>query len=187
MLLLVISETGMESIILGLLMLQDRTIYQLRKRINEGLNLMYSCSTGSIQAAIKKLLTNGYICVSEVRENGKEKKLYSITATGRIQFNCWVNSAIESNAGKNPELAKIYFMGFCEQENRIKVIENYVNDLRKVYAELEQICQEGEKMPAELQDNDIAYYQMQTAKYGRDFMKFNIDWYTRLLKNIRSN
>ena len=43
----------MENIILGLLLLKNRTIYELRKRINDGLNLMYSCSTGSIQAAIK--------------------------------------------------------------------------------------------------------------------------------------
>ena len=61
----------MENIILGLLLLQSRTIYQLRKRINEGLNLMYSCSMGSIQAAIKKLLKNGYITSNEISENGK--------------------------------------------------------------------------------------------------------------------
>ncbi len=55
----------MENIILGLLLLQPRSIYQLRKRIEQGLNLMYSCSMGSIQAAIKKLLASGYIVVSE--------------------------------------------------------------------------------------------------------------------------
>lgn len=177
----------MENIILGLLLLQSRTIYELRKRINEGLNLMYSCSTGSIQAAIGKLLRQSYICVSEVHENGKQKKLYSITDAGKVQFNGWVNSAIENNTIKNPELAKIYFMGFSEKESRIKLIENYLNELRKTYSELETICKEGEKLFSELGDNDIAFYQLQTAKYGRDFMKFNIDWYTRLLKTIRSN
>lgn len=64
----------MENIILGLLMLQSRTIYELRKRINNGLNLMYSCSMGSIQAAIKKLLKNGLISVNETKQNGKLKK-----------------------------------------------------------------------------------------------------------------
>ena len=87
----------MENIILGLLLLQSRTIYQLRKRINNGLNLMYSCSTGSIQAAIKKLLRSGYISVKEINENGKLKKLYSITADGKKQFDLWVNSPIDSN------------------------------------------------------------------------------------------
>lgn len=46
----------MDNIILGLLLLENRTIYQLRERIRKGMDLMYSSSMGSIQAAIKKLL-----------------------------------------------------------------------------------------------------------------------------------
>ena len=175
----------MENIILGLLLLQPRTIYQLRKRINDGLNLMYSCSTGSIQAAIKKLLKCGYIDVVEISENGKLKKLYSITDNGKHHFNAWVNSPFENNASKNPELTKIYFMGFSAQENRVNLIENHINELIKIHSELDVICKNGKSMSAELQDNEILYYQLQTAIYGRDLMQFNIEWYSNLLKNIR--
>ena len=94
----------MENIILGLLMLRSRTIYQLRKRIDEGLNLMYSCSTGSIQAAIKKLLQNGHITFSEIKEKGKLKKIYSITDSGRSSFKAWLESTVDSGAAKKPEL-----------------------------------------------------------------------------------
>ena len=176
----------MENIILGLLLLQSRTIYQLRKRINEGLNLMYSCSTGSIQAAIKKLLNSGYICVSEMIENGKLKKLYNKTDEGKSYFNAWVNSPIEGDAPKNPELAKIYFMGFSDKCNRITLIENRIKDLQKMYCELDKICVEGDNMSKQLQNNDILFYQLQTAKYGRDLMKFNIEWYGRLLNSIEN-
>ena len=176
----------MENIILGLLLLRSRTIYQLRKRINEGLNLMYSCSTGSIQAAIKKLLKSGYICVNEIYENGKLKKLYSITDEGKNYFNKWVNSPVESGSPKNPELAKIYFMGFSENANRISVIENHINELRKTHSELNKICEYSKSLSTELQENEILFYQLQTAVYGRDLMQFNIDWYTDLLKKIRS-
>ena len=55
----------MDNIILGLLLLSSRTIYQLRERIDKGLNMMYSSSMGSIQAAIKKLLNCGYIQYEE--------------------------------------------------------------------------------------------------------------------------
>ena len=175
----------MENIILGLLLLQSRTIYELRKRINDGLNLMYSCSTGSIQAAIKKLLRNGYINISEKSEKGKLKKIYSITDSGRDYFNAWVNSPIDIGTAKDPELSKIYFMGFAENGIRIKLIEKHIADLEKMRSNLEKICNEGEKLSSEMQNNDIFYYQLQTAIYGRDFMKFNIEWYNRLLKNIK--
>ena len=176
----------MENIILGLLLLQSRTIYQLRKRINEGLNLMYSCSTGSIQAAIKKLLTSGYICVNGIYEDGKLKKLYSITDEGKRYFNKWVNSPVESGSPKNPELAKIYFMGFSEKQNRITVIENHIAELQKMHGELNKICEYSKGLSTELRENEILFYQLQTAVYGRDLMKFNIEWYSNLLNNIRS-
>lgn len=177
----------MEHIILGLLLLQSRTIYQLRKRINDGLHLMYSCSMGSIQAAIKKLLHNGHISVSEAIENGKLKKLYIITNSGKIYFTAWLNSPIESVTAKNPELSKIYFMGFAEKETRIKLIENHIADLTKVRSDLEKICDNGKTLSSEMKSNDILFYQLQTAIYGRDLLKFNIEWYDRLLKNLRSN
>ena len=182
-----ISNIGkqMENIILGLLLLQSRTIYQIRKRINDGLNLMYSCSTGSIQAAIKKLLRNGYISVREITENSKLKKFYSITDCGKNYFHAWLNTPIDSSAAKNPELSKIYFLGFAEQETRIKLIENHIEDLIKMHSDLEKICNEGAILLNENQNNDIIDYQLQTASYGRDFMKFNIEWYQRLLKNIK--
>ena len=174
----------MENIILGLLLLQSRTIYQLRKRINEGLNLMYSCSTGSIQAAIKKLLNSGYICVSEITERGKLKKLYSITDEGKTYFNTWVNSPIDNNAAKNPELAKIYFMSFAEKENRISMIEKHIYELQKLYSQLDVICRQGEGISTELQ-GEILFYQLQTAVYGRDLMQFNIEWYKHFLEYVR--
>ena len=81
---------------------------------------MYSSSTGSIQAAIKKLLNNGYIDYRDIQDNGKKKKEYYITDAGRREFNNWINSPIDSAGIKCPELSKIYFMGFSKQENRFE-------------------------------------------------------------------
>ena len=46
----------MDHIILGLLLLSNRTIYQLHERIEKGLHMMYSSSMGSILSVVK----NGY-------------------------------------------------------------------------------------------------------------------------------
>lgn len=76
----------MDNIILGLLLMCNRTIYQLRERIDKGINLMYSSSMGSIQAAIRKLLNCGFISYEEIVDNGKYKKVYCITESGRQHF-----------------------------------------------------------------------------------------------------
>ena len=96
----------MDNVILGLLLLSNRTIYQLRDRIAKGMDLMFSSSMGSIQAAIKKLSASGYIGFTEIVEQGKYKKVYYITDSGRQHFMEWVNAPMEAHGAKFPELTK---------------------------------------------------------------------------------
>ena len=175
----------MDNIILGLLILQSRTIYQLRERINKGLNIMYSSSMGSIQAALKKLMRNGYINYKEIVENGKYKKVYSITDDGKKYFIEWVNTPIKSEHTKNPELAKLYFMGFSDKSKRIENIENYILDLNKQYQSMMFIHEDGKKFKASEETKDIIKYQLLSAKYGMDILKFNLDWYSQVLENMK--
>lgn len=177
----------MENIILGLLILCERTIYQLRERINKGLNLMYSGSTGSIQAAIKKLLQLEYISFTEIVENGKYKKTYWITENGKKHFFEWVNAPLKNANIKSPELVKIYFMGLSDKQSRIRNIEIYIELLKCQYKDLCFICQEGENMEVPEDGREIYKYQLATAIYGKELLKFNIEWYENFLSNIRGD
>lgn len=174
----------MDYIILGLLLLKSRTIYQLRERIRQGLDLMYSSSMGSIQAAIKKLLNHGYITYEENVENGKYKKIYTITNLGERYFLAWVNSPVEVQNAKNPELAKVYFMGFADQENRKNHMEKYLFHLTEKYHALNAICEEAQNINVAEENKDIFFYQFSAACYGRDFMKFNMEWFQKLIEEM---
>lgn len=175
----------MDHIILGLLLLSRKTIYQLHDRIDRGLNMIYSSSMGSIQAAIKKLLNHGYIRYEELLENGKHKKLYSITESGKQEFLRWVSSPMGVQSSKNPELAKLYFMGFSAQENREKQLQEYIVHLTEQYYALKAICDEAENTNIPDQLREVFYYQLAAAQYGRDFMKFNIEWYQKFLEEMK--
>ena len=174
----------MDHIILGLLLLQSRTIYQLRERVGKGMDLMYSSSMGSIQAAVKKLLNTGDICFTEIVEKGRHKKIYSITDRGKACFFQWINSPFESLGTRNPELVKVYFMGFSDKTSRRMNIENYLSQLTEKYHILQSICHEWESMSVTEENRDIIFYQLAAARYGRDFMKFNIEWYKKLIKEM---
>ncbi|MGL6200695.1 MAG: PadR family transcriptional regulator [Lachnospiraceae bacterium] len=175
----------MDNIILGLLVLSNRTIYQLRDRINKGLNLMYSSSLGSMQAALKKLLVSEYVTFTEDVENGKYKKTYSITEKGKQYFFRWVNAPLEQPNIKSPELAKLYFMGFADKKVRAESVKQYLESLYIQQEALAAICTEGEntKVPEEAQD--ILQFELSTAYYGRDLLQFNIDWFEKLLSQIQ--
>lgn len=175
----------MDNIILGLLLLANRTIYQLRDRIDKGMNLMFSSSMGSIQAAIKKLMANGFIVFDEVVENGKYKKYYRITDSGRQHFMQWVNAPMESQGAKFPELAKVYFMGFARKESREVSLQAHIDLLKQQYALLDAICSDAKDMQVPDEARDIFRYQLLSAQYGRDMIQFNINWFEDHLQQIR--
>ncbi len=95
---------------------------------------------------------------------------------------------------KNPELAKIYFMGFAKKEMRIRNIECYLEDLKARRLALAAICEEGEQAVfsslatggfSAKEERDIFTYQLAAARYGRDFLQFHIAWYERLLSEMK--
>ena len=174
----------MDNILLGLLLLCNRTIYQLRERIDKGLNLMYSSSMGSIQIAIKKLLNWGYIDYKETVENGKYKKVYHITESGKQHFLEWVNTPIEQQGVRCPGLVKVYFMGFSDKKSREASIQDYLSFLRKQYCMLEMICEEAKNIEITESNKEIFNYQLTSAFYGKDLYKFNIEWFENLLNKM---
>ena len=90
----------MKFVILGLLFLRERTIYEIKKVLEETISLFYSASFGSINSAVKRLLDQEWIKVQETVENGRFKKIYSITPAGIAAYQDWLGSKIE-NIGSN--------------------------------------------------------------------------------------
>lgn len=176
----------MDNIILGLLFMSNRTIYQLRERISKGINLMYSSSMGSIQAAVKKLLNYGYIRYEEFIDNGRYKKVYCITESGKQHFFKWINAPMEEQVSRNPELAKVYFMGFSDKKNREINIQQHLMYLKEQYNALITICDEAKDIDVSEEHKDILNYQFASALYGKDIIKFNIDWFENLLEKMRN-
>ncbi|MDD6038547.1 MAG: PadR family transcriptional regulator [bacterium] len=175
----------MDTLILGLLLLKDRTLYEIRKLLSSSsIQLLYSCSTGSIQAAIKKLVTNAYVTAEEVEEHGRTKKVYTITDAGRAYFEQWINSEFSMESNRNQELTKFYFMGFSKEEFRRERLENHVENLKKAYECLRVVYEEGKKTVAPKELEDVFRYQLLTAKYGMDSAAFQIKWFEETMKEL---
>lgn len=126
-----------------------------------------------------------FIQYEETVENGKYKKIYSITESGKQRFTEWITTPLNAQGIKNPELAKLYFMGFSTQEKRVAGLQEHITQLKRQYDALTAICKEAENVIVPDENKDILYYQFAAAQYGKDFMEFNIKWYQKLLDEIR--
>lgn len=202
----------MDKIILGLLMIKQLTLYELRSIIETYFTSMCSNSMGSIQAAIKKLLEHEMVVYEEFVENSVNKKFYTLTDIGRTCFLEWVQTSMLADKMKDMELSKLFFMGFVPAQKRLALLESHLADLKKEREQLESIQKQDEcaskleyiaymernieqkdhlllvtgQQDVQSVTNDIVNFELLTLQFGIDRMNFEIEWFAKL-KNKLSN
>jgi len=205
----------MEYIILSMLLCKAMTVYEIRNYIIKNLTTVCSNSLGSIQTAIKKMLSKGYIEVNEYVENGLNKKKYSITDKGLTEYKKWVGTPINLSKMTNMEESKLFFLGIAPKEKRIAFLVTLNKDLEEQLQALTAIQEFAlNAKEAVIKDNisniskeskyvnnllsvsnekDLSAvllntydYQMSLLKYGIERTKFDLAFYKNLLKEERN-
>jgi len=207
----------MDKLILGLLMLNRLTIYEMRSIVQRNFWGICSDSTGSLQAAIKKLLAAEMVCFEEYVEKSVNKKRYSITDKGREAFAQWVQTPADMTTAANMELAKILMMGLAPASKRGELIDELIAnmekelvlhqelqatlnaiDLNAAYGEIAAIWKQDPEYHMGVQNAigstddkqnfaDIAFYQTTTLQYAIDGMKFEIEWFKQLKERAKQH
>lgn len=177
----------MEIIILGILMMRNTTIYEMRKLIDSNFTNISSNSLGSIQTAIKKLIANEFIVFDEFVENSVNKKKYAITEKGRSHFLEIIKKPMLFKE-KNMELSKFFFMGFVDEQEWNTLIDSYIEELKSQLVKLKEIAKNRE--PRKQFDNQelqhIALFQYGTLDLSIAKIEFEIDWFEKFIKKIEN-
>ena len=198
-----------------MLLCKAMTVYEIRNYIIKNLTTVCSNSLGSIQTAIKKMLSKGYIEVNEYVENGLNKKKYSITDKGLTEYKKWVGTPINLSKMTNMEESKLFFLGIAPKEKRIAFLVTLNKDLEEQLQALTAIQEFAlNAKEAVIKDNisniskeskyvnnllsvsnekDLSAvllntydYQMSLLKYGIERTKFDLAFYKNLLKEERN-
>lgn len=204
----------MNKIILGILMMKRMTVYDLRQVIGDNFQSMCSDSLGSIQAALKKLLDAEFVTYEETIENGRLKKRYAITKSGRHSLIDWVKVPIDMGKTKNIDLGKFLFMGLVSQEEQVYLLDQLIASLEEEYQQLQKtkdmLSPDSEKKQAidyftndqtylegicEVKQTDditevideYSYFSLATLDYGIAITEFNLAWFKDFKKKYVDN
>lgn len=205
----------MEYIILSMLLCKAMTVYEIRNYIIKNLTTVCSNSLGSIQTAIKKMLSKGYIEVREYVENGLNKKKYSITDKGLSEYKNWVGTPINLSKMTNMEESKLFFLGIAPKEKRISFLTAMNKDLEGQLKALTAIKESTLNAKEAVIDDNVRNisketkyvdnllsvsnekdlkavllntydYQMELLEYSIERTKFDLSFYKNLLKKERA-
>lgn len=205
----------MEYIILSMLLCKAMTVYEIRSYVVKNLSTVCSNSLGSIQTAIKKMLSKGYIEVTEYVENGLNKKKYSITSKGVEEYKKWVGAPINLSKMTNMEESKLFFLGIAPKEKRISFLTAINKDLEGQLKALTAIKESTLNAKEAIIDDNVRNiskeakyvdnllsvsnekdlkavllntydYQMELLEYSIERTKFDLSFYKNLLKKERT-
>ena len=198
-----------------MLLCKAMTVYEIRNYIIKNLTTVCSNSLGSIQTAIKKMLSKGYIEVREYVENGLNKKKYSITDKGLSEYKNWVGTPINISKMTNMEESKLFFLGIAPKEKRISFLAAMNKDLEGQLKALTAIKESTLNAKEAIIDDNVRNisketnyvdnllsvsnekdlkavllntydYQMELLEYSIERTKFDLSFYKNLLKKERA-
>lgn len=162
----------LDSIIPGMLLEEDLTGYDIKKRIENGIGVFYKASFGSLYPALKKLTLKGCLSTYEKPQGGRRKIFYHITEKGMRDFYEWLSAPTDVLDGTNAHLAKVYFFDKLPSRTRERQLllyeRNNIDYLKRLY--------DLEKKFDALENRDCCYYKLSTLYYGICMTRETLRW-----------
>lgn len=103
-----------QDVILGMLMKEALTGYQIKQLLEEVFSNFYSSSYGTIYPTLARMEKEGLITKENVLQDGKpNKNLINITPKGRDRFNAYLLAPLESDSSRKSDfMMRLYFGEF---------------------------------------------------------------------------
>lgn len=178
----------MENVILGLLIIQNMTLYEMNRAFKQSISMFYSASYGSLQTALKCLLSKGLVTFEERVDKGRNRKVYQITPAGREEFFQWMSSETPMSKLEVTGLSKVFFLGLIPQvEVRKSIVGELVEKIHFMEADLARLDEVIQSFPVPESQQEIVYYSRKTLDYGRGAHAFARVWFESLLRELGEN
>ena len=167
------NEKKLDCVILGLLNDEELTGYEIKKRIDSTLSMFWGASYGSIYPTLSLLEENELATKIETEENGRTKKVYTITEKGRIHLKQWLSLPIEKDELRYETLLKLFFGESVGPDTTIKHIESFEEKIKQKIPQLGSSINILEKI---VHEDPAHIYYLLTAKFGMKVFNVYLEW-----------
>lgn len=178
----------MPYVILGLLIAGPLSMYDLHKRFAAGISLFYSASFGSIQRALRQLVAEGRITVSDDTTSARGRKLYTITAAGEAAWRSWMRAPIDGGSdAETTVLAKVFLAGRLARDDRAAMLSEVRAHVDASAAALHSLDAELSRAEVPADAAEVFAYQRATLDYGIRSHALMRTWIDELSAGVRED
>lgn len=171
--------------ILGLLNYGDMTGYDIMRVFKDSLSFFWTAQTSQIYRELQALKSNGWATDENVLQEGKpDKKLFSITESGKEELNRWLLDEDTGFETKSPLLMKTFFRGERSIDENIAFFKNVQKECAGIISD-NQIPEKNISMyEKKMQNRERALYWKMTMEYGIMYMKMLNEWTDKCISEL---
>ncbi|MCO7126496.1 PadR family transcriptional regulator [Sporolactobacillus shoreicorticis] len=157
-----------EDVVLGILNEKSQTGYDIVEKIKTIFSHFFDGSYGSIYPVLHKLENKGKVTKKIIVQEGKpNKNLYSITESGREEFNKYLRSPVQTEVMKSDFLMRLYHGEYLPEEQIKQIIIEEINRKEQLVEELES--------QFEVWKEDMSSYQKLCCQIGIESYRSEIE------------
>lgn len=164
--------------ILGFLNYKPMSGYDLVKAFDSSVEFFWHAQNSHIYLELKKLEKQGYIKGETViQEDRPNKKIYSITDSGREEFMAWLakSEGEEALHFKSAFLMKVFFGGNMPPEQSAEMLRQFKAECESYLRKMGSIPESIESYGSGKEAYQTLYWQF-TADFGRRLIETFIEW-----------
>lgn len=171
--------------ILGLLSYGSMSGYDISRTFKDSLNYFWTAQTSQIYRELQTLKEKGWANNEIVEQKGKpDKKVFSITESGRQELNRWLTDDNTEFAVRSPLLMKIFFRGERSIDENIQYFDK-MQEKGKTFISMMQRPPESIINYSEKIDDPLkAVYWKMTLEYGIMYQQMYLNWVEKCKKEL---
>ncbi len=171
--------------ILGLLSYGSMSGYDISRTFKDSLNYFWTAQTSQIYRELQTLKEKGWANNEIVEQKGKpDKKVFSITESGRQELNRWLTDDNTEFAVRSPLLMKIFFRGERSIDENIQYFDK-MQEKGKTFISMMQRPPESLINYSEKIDDPLkAVYWKMTLEYGIMYQQMYLNWVEKCKKEL---
>ena len=166
--------------ILGLLSHQPQSGYDLNRAFTSSVVYFWHADQSQIYRTLDRLEADGAISTQVIPQSGRpDRRLHSLTESGRAELDAWLMSPLEPNTVKDPLLARVFFAARLGHERVDALLSEAEERFRRELEELEAI-------DIDVVDLDTAM-KAAALRYGIDGAKTQLEWVAQTRRTIAAD
>jgi DNA-binding PadR family transcriptional regulator len=171
----------MQFVILGLLMIAPMSLYDLHKQFAAGPSLFYSASFGSLQRALRQLVAQGWVTVTDASSSARRRNLHAPTAEGVAAWRTWMREPLSGANAETAMLAKVFLLGLLPRgEERDVALGALRSSAAAALEELRAVATGLDAAPIPGEYAEMFRYQRATLDYGLRSHELALAWLAEL-------